>query len=165
MRKCDFCNMVVKMFNDFSSHTVLIFTNIWTHKKILTFAASSFQFPVVSLHGVMSKSVPVYHVVSFRIVSPIFLHFWDWGFLVITHLPSQVSHYATRTSVLQATSPLCCKLLRWLVLTMIASEMSPLKQRAWQDCRAFSLWGVPTSYAVLYASLIANHPTDTRHVF
>lgn len=64
----------------------------------------------------------------------------------------------------KATSPLCSKRLRWLVLTMIASEMSPLKQQAWQDCRAFSLRGVHQCLAVHYASLIANHPTDTRHV-
>lgn len=87
-------------------------------------------------------------------------------FPVITHLPSQMSQYATRTSVCsKPLLPLCSKRLCWLVLTMIASEMSPLKQQAWQDCGAFSLWGVQQKLAVHYASLIANHPTDTRHVY
>lgn len=84
------------------------------------------------------------HMVSFRMISPIFLRFQWLGFchsdfLVITHLSSQ---YATGTRALRAASPLRSKRLCWLVLTMIASEMSPLKQQAWQDCRASSLRGV-----------------------
>lgn len=107
--------------------------------------------------------VPVHHVVSFRIISPIFLRFprlehCHSDFLVITHLPSQVSQYATRTSVLQATSPLCSKRLRWLVLTMIACEMSPLKQQAWQDCRAFSLWGVQQAWLFIMHPLLLTIP-------
>lgn len=101
--------------------------------------------PCLHLNFLLSAwTAQSHHTVSFRIISPIFLRFVWLGFchsdfLVITHLSSR---YATRTSVLQATSPLCSKRLCWLVLTMIASEMSPLKQQAWQDCRAFSLCGV-----------------------
>lgn len=40
------------------------------------------------------------------------------------------------------TSTLSSKHLAWLVLTVIATGMSPLKQQSWQDYRIFSLWSV-----------------------
>lgn len=59
---------------------------------------------------------------------------------------------------LQATSPLRSKRLRWLVLTMIASEMSPLKQRAWQDCGAFSWRGVHQARLFIMHPLLLTVP-------
>lgn len=47
---------------------------------------------------------------------------------------------------------------------MIASEMSPLKQPAWQDRRAFSWRRVRRARLFITRPFIADRPTDTRHV-
>lgn len=133
---------------------MIIFMNTWIYKKILPLHLNF----LLSACTVQSR-----HVVSFRVISPIFLRFLRLrfchsDFLVITHLPPQMSQYAMRTFALRATSPLCSKHLCWLVLTMIASEMSPLKQQAWQDCSAFSLWDVHQARLFIMHPLLLTIP-------
>lgn len=58
----------------------------------------------------------------------------------------------------RTTSTLSSKHLAWLVLTVIATGMSPLKQQSWQDCRIFSLWSVRQATPFIMHLLLPSVP-------
>lgn len=136
--------------------------DIWISEKSVPFVAYLFKLLL------SAWAVQHHHKVSFRNISPIFLCFPRPGlcqsdFLVITHLPSQMSQHAARANGLQVTSPLL-----WTpLLTCIDNDChwnESIKAASLTVLQTILIVGWLPSSTVHYASLIANHPTDACHV-
>lgn len=109
------------------------------------------------------------HMVSFRSISPIFLRFLAPGlchsyFLLITHRPvadeplcNQNACAPSHFSAVPGTPPLTC-------IDNDCCWNESIKAASLTRLQNTLIVGRPPSHAVHYASLIANHPTDTRHV-